>query len=339
MAILWTLAIWGISWDINNLKCVYNNNWTNITTEFGIEKLNDKKFICSEKNIIEISWNNFLIFLWNNWTNIILITFSFLVIHQIIIPPTWYNEFLNRLYSNFIEIIKADDKLTDLIYISKNIAQHNWYWFIRIRIKWIPQNIHFGVYVMNFWSELENDKEKTENFKKINDLLKLWTKYEYLQLQIYFEDINNETLEKVKAFEQKYFWRYNIIPQLWRQDKLKAYQQNEHSNIWYILESEITRNDILRTNYIENWKEIRDCEEHEKLYESGFSRKKIYEILKKEVLDNKIYDKDSKFNACYTNFNDISRNDIKIIAENYIQTITYFLNNEDFLNDLKNLKI
>lgn len=291
------------------------------------------KWPCNEKiinkNFFDLSvssFDDFSSFVWNNWNNIIFIIFSFVVVWQLILPPRWYDEFLDRIYFYFLDLIKNDDFLKDKVFITKNIKK--WDWFIKFLIKWVNQNIHFELYVMNFSAELEMDKvNKIKWYKKLYNFLKNWTKSEYLQLQLHFEDINAEIEEKLKNdFEKKYLSNYNILPHYWDLSKLKSFLNNQTKNIWYILESKITRKDILKGEILQ----------HSNFYDNWTTRKSIYNIFKNAIIDKKEKDLE-KLNSVYINFHDLSRNDIKIMAENYIQVISYYIKNEEFLLDLKSL--
>ncbi len=133
---------------------------------------------------------------------------------------------------------------------------------------------------MNFKAELEKIKRQ-KWFKNIYNILKLWTKSEYLQLQLHFEDINNTISNELKDnFEKKYLSEYNIIPHSWNLAKLKSFQNLKTSNIGYILASNnITRKDILDNK----WKKSL----HSDFYNDWFTREAIFDIFKSEILDKK----------------------------------------------------
>ncbi len=102
-----------VKWDCDN--SIFTNSIKN-TKDLDVNNQNN--------NFLELVWiKDFLDFTYNNFSNIFFVIFFITIIYQLILPPKWFEEFLDRIYFYFVYIIKNDEELKNNIFIIKNVTK------------------------------------------------------------------------------------------------------------------------------------------------------------------------------------------------------------------------
>lgn len=250
-------------------------------------------------------------FLSKNYKDIFYAVFLLSITLIVIEPPTDHREFIKRLYGQVLEQMKSD-RYKDL---SKNvfaITNKEWTW-IKFLIQDVTERIHFEIYVMDFSGEIDETNTFIKTIDKKTGV--------YFQYALHVENLSKWEVDDVKGRLSSYFQVYNILPNVWTMwsiiSSINEWEKDKKLSISYNLLSNL-------------YKQKLGFKNEDEFYEADKVRKRLFEIFNEKKEDGSY-----KWEQHYTSLKDLSKADVKIIANTFLEQMNYFFFRKGFYKSLK----